>query len=206
MGVVEELSLEETAYYERLRFRQVQRLIAFIKGVMIICIAGSTVYTCFGIGFGYKRLRDIDSWTRPSAEIADAAMLEGFNVFLMSLFLIFNLVGFVSVVTESFTLTTVYCFGTTVIFLLSFADEQPWPDSLIVKVALFVLLQLSLVFFFLMRKRRVSFWFGSLSSSWLEFDDNKLLIFNDDGSPLITIKGVMIAVLNGSPRYWLNVD
>lgn len=157
---LEELDLEETLYYERRRFYRVQQILRVTRWLLLTLITASTLYVIYQIVLGFKRINDIEFWKRPSQQVKSAITSAGFDLFVMFMIVLFNCVGYVSTFSESFSLTIVYVFGTTMTLIMSFFSDQAenWPANYRLPLLIFrvLSLQLGILFFFLMRKRRVS--------------------------------------------------
>lgn len=157
---IEDLSIEEELYEDRRRFYRTQQWLRVTKYSMLTLIAGSTCYviTLIVMIFGY--MNEMQFWTRPSAVVKANIMNEGFDLFILFMIVLFNCVGFFSTISESFSLTVVYVFGTTMTLIMSFFTDSQHTWSAGHRLPLVILrallLTLGLVYFFLMRQRRVT--------------------------------------------------
>jgi hypothetical protein len=134
---------------------------------MIFYIVG-VVLVSFGIDKTMTHIRDIDTVSKTTAAfhsygnpLSNALFRreiesEGYHILNLSLFLIVNTFGVVSVFVESFSLVLVYCIANASIFALSFTDDNSFPYGMAYKLIILALIQATLVFYFLMRWRRVS--------------------------------------------------
>ena len=155
-----QLSLEESLYEQRRIFHRTQKWLRCVKYILLIVNILQIVYSIYVMTNCFNRLNQFEFWTRPSNTVHVAIQSESFDLFVMFTVVLFNLVGLVGTHFESFTLTAIHCFGTSMALILSlFADrQQHWPSGhqLTLQLAISAQLMLAISFFLLMHKRRVS--------------------------------------------------
>lgn len=81
---------------------------------------------------------------------------EVYNIAVMVLFFVINSFAMVAILMESFQLITTVTIFNVGIFLLSFTADNSLPHGLIFKLILLFIIHMTILFFLLMKSRRIS--------------------------------------------------
>lgn len=164
---MESFEYGDTSFVERTRFHRIQKLIRTCRVAIYVLLLLTSIYVSVCIYrsvFNLHKL-NMDEYLvyshktnsfQVSSQIKRQIENEGFHILLLSLFLILNFCGLIAVYKESFSLTVLLMSGHTMIFLLSFLDDNTYPKGLIFKLMIVATVQSFVCFFCLMRWRRVS--------------------------------------------------
>ena len=162
------LSFEERNFIERSNFHRIQTFLRWTRYFIILLYVSGVVFVSIKMHDTMTRIQEINRMSKTTvafhtpylqhAHFRREIESEGYHVLNLCLFLIVNTFGVVSVVVESFSLVLVYFVANLSIFALSFTDDNSVPNGLIYKLLVLALVQSTLVFYFLMRRRRVSLW------------------------------------------------
>lgn len=163
---MEQLSFEERNRAERRTFHQIQQRIRVSRIAILVLIVIGLIGVTLRLTHSYKRYSEHNWFTRiptpddltsPQAQLLRREIQdEAYETAVACMFFIVNAFGIVAVVLESFLLVTAYTVFNTGILLLSFTADNSLPHGLLFKVTLILLIHLTILFFFLMRSRRLS--------------------------------------------------
>lgn len=160
------LSFEHRNFIERSNFHRIQRFLRWTRFFICLIYFSGVVFVSFGMHRTMHRIKEVNSFKTPVYHSYGAHLqqqlfkkeieVEGYHILNLCLFLIINTFGVVSVFFESFSLVIVYCVANTCLFALSFTDDNSYPMGVIYKLIVLALIQSGLVYYLLMRWRRVS--------------------------------------------------
>lgn len=169
---MEALSFEERNLVERRTFHRIQQRIHWSRVAILTLIAVGLVGVTMRLTHSYQRYADgwffrhvnhdhEDEMMEPGPE-SQARILtremqdEAYVTAVACMFFIVNAFGIVAVLLESFLLVTAYVVFNIGVFMLSFTADNSLPHGLIFKLILLFLILLTVLFFTLMRSRRLS--------------------------------------------------
>lgn len=165
------MDFSERNFLERSYFHQTQTLLKWTRIFFTIVSLTGIGFVSFRLCESFHRVQEVNSMSRsfisfgPGPELnstfKQAVESEGYHILLLTLFIMINSFGLTAIFLESFCLVLVYIGSNTSIFILSFTDtdtDNSIPNGIIFKYFLVSLTSISIMFFYLMRKRRVSFY------------------------------------------------
>ena len=156
---MEHMSFEERNLVERRTFHRIQQQLKYCRIAILVLITVGLIDVVLKLTHSIQKYSDLSPHvTRSSSHNRLTQEMQGdvYNTALACLFFVVNAFGAVALLIESFLLISAFALFNTGIFLLSFAGDTSLPHGLLFKLILLFILQLTILFFLLMRSRRLS--------------------------------------------------